>query len=217
MIRHSTWAELLDQHDEFISVSPAGHQSEPPSPRGPNRPMVPSNIADASETGVSRIDRNDSQSASANIEASSASAETADHPKNLPLKYVWVLWFHNHDTVDWSVQSYRRIFAFSNVEDFWRMAHGMPDLGSAPGMYFIMKDGIMPLYEDPRNIGGSLFSYRVFKKKLEEIWTDVMLGVIGNTLIEDDDSLCGISVNTKNSVIKLWLSKRTFCGFPISR
>lgn len=124
---------------------------------------------------------------------------------DLKLKYRWCLWFHKIDNDCWDIKSYRMVYAFDNVRDFWRMNNNLPSVFS--GMFFVMKEGIMPVYEDPKNIEGALYSFRIIKKKIQEVWNELLLALIGNTLYPEHEQINGVSVNPKNCVIKLWLSE----------
>lgn len=123
--------------------------------------------------------------------------------QNLLLKYRWCLWFHMLDNNSWDVKSYRMIYSFDNVSDFWKMCNNLPSVFT--GMFFLMKDGIMPVYEDKYNYDGALYSFRIIKKNLQDVWNDLMMASVGNTVYPDYTSVNGISVNPKSCVIKVWL------------
>ena len=125
-----------------------------------------------------------------------------DACNNMPLKYTWVLWFHRFEDGQWDVRSYRQIFEFDNVIDFWRMQNNMPSVFS--GMFFLMKKGILPLYEDPQNIEGGIWSFRVQKRNIAEVWNDVLVHLIAGTLYPDLDVINGVSVNPRSAVLKMW-------------
>ena len=125
-----------------------------------------------------------------------------DNADKLPLKYTWVLWFHRFEDGKWDVKSYRQIFDFDNVTDFWRMQNNMPSVFS--GMFFLMKKGILPLYEDPQNIEGGIWSFRVQKRNIAEVWNDVLIHLVAGVLHPDLDDINGVSVNPRSAVLKLW-------------
>ena len=72
------------------------------------------------------------------------------------------------------------------------------------GLSFIMKENIFPVYEDPENINGGAWSFRILRKDLTQVWNDIVLSLLGNTLFDDMDNINGISLNPKNCVIKIW-------------
>lgn len=124
---------------------------------------------------------------------------------DLHLKYRWCLWFHMIDNDSWDVKSYRMIYSFDNVCDFWKMNNNLPSVFH--GMFFLMRDGIMPIYEDKNNVNGALYSFRIVKKKLQDVWNELMICLVGHTLYPQADAINGISVNPKSCVIKIWLGK----------
>ena len=115
----------------------------------------------------------------------------------------WSLWYHKLDDPSWDIQSYRKITTFSTVTDFWRVLNSAQPIST--GYYFIMKAGILPIYEDPANEKGCIWSFRIKRAKLEDIWLRVAVHMIGNTLYSVRDEVNGISVNPNNTVIKVWL------------
>ena len=122
----------------------------------------------------------------------------------LPLKEKWSMWFHRLDDNDWSIRSYRLVYTFSTVQDFWRMANSLPPVYS--GLFFLMKEGVQPMWEHESNKNGAIWSFRVAaKKKLHEVWNDLLVRLVGNTLVPDDELVNGVSINPKNFVIKVWL------------
>ena len=124
--------------------------------------------------------------------------------ESLPLKYRWCFWYHMLENDSWDVKSYRMVYSFATVRDFWRMQNNLPPVFA--GMYFVMKDGIMPVYEDAQNLNGALYSFRIMKKKLQEVWNELLMSLIGNTLYPDPEAVNGVSINPKSCVIKVWLS-----------
>ena len=79
----------------------------------------------------------------------------------LPLSKKWNLWAHlPHDT-DWSTSSYKKIYTFTTVEETIAITETLPDPLIKNCMLFIMQDGIVPMWEDPRNRNGGCFSYKV--------------------------------------------------------
>lgn len=128
---------------------------------------------------------------------------TEDVLDDVSLSNEWCIWFHRVDDPSWDIQSYRKIFSFRTVCECWQMLNHLPSISA--GMFFVMKAGILPIYEDKENMHGSMYSFRIAKRKFHEAWQDVICAAIGNTLYPDSDSVTGVSCNPKNNVIKLWL------------
>ena len=73
---------------------------------------------------------------------------------------------------------------------------------------FLMKNNIPPLWEDINNINGGVITYKITKKNADNIWRDLTMGLIGNTLTENQNNyINGISISPKinNCIIKIWV------------
>ena len=82
------------------------------------------------------------------------------------LKSKWNLWAHLPQDPDWTVKSYRKIYQFKTVEEAIGITESLPDGLIKNCMLFIMKDGISPMWEDPKNRNGGCFSYKVSNKNV---------------------------------------------------
>lgn len=82
--------------------------------------------------------------------------------------------------------------------------------------YIIMRKGIEPIWEDPKNIDGGTFTLKVAHSKGYEIWEMFIMYMIGETLTKEMDKINGITVsyipstfqNSQNNesytYIKIW-------------
>jgi hypothetical protein len=78
----------------------------------------------------------------------------------------WTLWGHlPHDT-DWSVRSYKKIFHITSVEEAICITESLPEVLVQNCMLFLMRDGIVPMWEDKQNRNGGCFSYKVVNKNV---------------------------------------------------
>lgn len=126
----------------------------------------------------------------------------------------WCLWAHlPHDT-DWSIKSYKKIHTFETIEDGITLCSIIPDKMVKNCMLFLMKDGILPTWEDDKNRNGGCFSYKVPNKCVYDNWIKMFYLVIGNTLSTNTDFLKkinGITISPKKSfcILKVWISDCT--------
>lgn len=125
----------------------------------------------------------------------------------------WTLWFHKVDVSDWSNESYIKVISgIDNIEKFTLMNKNINQITS--GMFFLMKDGIFPTYEDEENINGGYWSFRVGKNEANNVWFDMIASMVGNVLtkdIADMRTINGISISPKikNCIFKVWNSDKT--------
>ena len=61
--------------------------------------------------------------------------------------------------------------------------------------YIIMREGIEPIWEDPRNKNGGTFSVKIGHKKGYENWSMFMTHILGETLMQDMSNINGISMS----------------------
>jgi hypothetical protein len=128
---------------------------------------------------------------------------------DLPLKYT--LWFHSSSDTDWSMASYHEIFSFSTPEEFWTMNKSLMDRSKMllNGMFFIMRHGIKPMWEDPKNAGGGYISWKLDKPVVADAWENMSALFITRDLGEFSKyNPTGISISPKknNNIIKLWVA-----------
>ena len=72
-----------------------------------------------------------------------------------------------------------------------------------------MREGIMPMWEDPNNLNGGYWSFKVSNKYSNTIWKKITAGLVGNSLTIDNKNMkyiTGISISpkTSNCVMKIW-------------
>lgn len=59
--------------------------------------------------------------------------------------------------------------------------------------YIIMREGIEPVWEDPKNANGGTFTMKVPHDKGYEIWSTIVMRMIGETLSSDMKNINGIT------------------------
>ena len=123
----------------------------------------------------------------------------------------WTLWAHLPQNTDWSMASYIKINDFVCLEDAIVTMKQIPNSLIECCMLFLMKKHILPRYEDPCNINGGEFSYKVLSKHIAKCWTELTYCCVGNTISLDEEFVRktnGITISPKKnfSIIKIWMS-----------
>ena len=132
---------------------------------------------------------------------------------NLPEE--WKLWAHlPHDT-DWTPNSYREVFTFSTVENTIAITEYLPEILVKNCMLFIMKNGIMPIWEDVKNRDGGCFSYKISNKNVYEVWKELSYTLVGGSISTNPQfvkNVTGITISPKKNfcIIKIWLTNCQF-------
>ena len=127
-----------------------------------------------------------------------------------PLEDNWVLWFHSISDNDYSINSYTKVFEFNTIEEYLSLINKINNFGS--GMFFFMKEGIEPIWENKENVNGGYWSFKVSKKHINDIWFKLSSQIIGNNFVKDPENnqyINGISLSPKinNCIIKIWLNE----------
>ena len=123
----------------------------------------------------------------------------------------WTVWGHlPHDT-DWSIKSYKEVYELNTVEDTIALIESLPEVLVINCMLFIMRKGIIPVWEDVNNRKGGCFSYKIANKQVYNIWKDLTYMLVGETLSENKDfvkTITGITISPKKSfcIMKIWTS-----------
>lgn len=127
----------------------------------------------------------------------------------------WILWAHlPHDT-DWSLKSYKKIFEFSTVEEVLSIYANLPSKLVVNCMLFLMRSGINPTWEDPKNRKGGCFSYKINNKNVFDCWKKISYSACGETLsnnVKLQKNINGLTISPKKNfcILKVWTSNCDF-------
>ncbi|RWS12756.1 translation initiation factor 4F: cap-binding subunit-like protein [Dinothrombium tinctorium] len=145
---------------------------------------------------------------------SSENKETETGEKH-PLQNDWHLWYYKPDKNKQWHENQLSVTSFSTVEDFWALYNHI-ELASnlqVGSDYSVFKNGIQPMWEDPRNKKGGRWVFPLNKKNtsakdLDEMWLEVLLCVIGEGFDDESDQVCGVVVNIRGKMDKIavWTS-----------
>ena len=125
---------------------------------------------------------------------------------NFDLKSRWVLWFHKVNDNNWGIESYSKIFEITTYFDILFIIKEMENITS--GMFFLMKEGISPIFEDTNNVNGGYWSMRITKKDAFSFWEKIIYNLCLDTITNNDQLINGISISPKinNCIFKIWNS-----------
>ena len=126
------------------------------------------------------------------------------------LKEEWVLWFHSINDSNWNKSSYKKLFILRDLYDVKIIIDTFKQNHYQNGMFFLMKDGIFPNWEDPNNRVGGCLSFKISSINVISEWNDIFLNcVLENLLKNDNDKINGLSISPKKefNILKLWFSE----------
>lgn len=131
--------------------------------------------------------------------------------ENHKLNNNWTLWAHLPHNTDWSIKSYIPISTFTTVEETLAVTETLPAILVENCMLFMMKEGVKPTWEDPKNRNGGCFSYKVSNKNVYKVWKDLTYVVAGASIsmnLNFVNSVTGITISPKKNfcILKIWMT-----------
>jgi hypothetical protein len=123
----------------------------------------------------------------------------------------WDLYYHLPHDKNWELSGYTIIMSsIDTAENVISLNETINENVVKNCMLFVMRSGITPLWEDPKNRSGGCFSYKVINKQVPEIWKTLLYLLCGETLCVDPQNnkhINGITISPKKNfcIIKIWL------------
>ena len=127
----------------------------------------------------------------------------------------WDLYYHLPYDKNWDISSYKKIMEdIESVDQLIALNENFPEKLVKYCMLFVMKKGITPMWEDPKNRNGGCFSFKVINKQVYTVWKSLFYALCGETLCvsKSHNSLVnGITISPKKNfcIIKIWLENCT--------
>lgn len=128
----------------------------------------------------------------------------------------WVLYHHLPSNKDWTIKGYDVIVSeIDTVEKIVEINETIQEDSIKYSMWFLMRKGISPLWEDPKNVGGGNFSFKVVNKNVYEVWKQMVYLVCGGSLFTENKyhtCMNGITISPKKNfcILKIWMSTMEF-------
>jgi len=135
---------------------------------------------------------------------------------DLKLNSLWKLWIHENDNEKWDIDSYDFNSNIDNIASLWRFLNSFNNLDKFNRQFYVMRDGIMPIWEDNNNKNGVICSFRIENINVNpKIYNDVGVDIFSCFCImvlnecftlknSDINGLC-YSIKNKNILIKFWI------------
>lgn len=98
-----------------------------------------------------------------------------------PLKYAWAFYHDKNSTSgDYEGRLTVMLENIVTIKPFWEMMNQFPfgNLRLRDSVHFF-KRGVKPVWEDPRNINGGSWTFRVPKAQSHDFWKETLLLVVG--------------------------------------
>jgi len=145
----------------------------------------------------------------------------------IPLEDAWCIWFDRYIGRGYTAQEYsdaiKQVCCFNTVQNFWRWFNNLPTAGEleVSCTYHLMKEGIRPLWEDPRNVRGGNFTAKIPIEGVDDVWMNLCLLAIGGQfdlfLSEFGDEICGISIGMRKTDASIYIWNASAKAFDMKR
>jgi hypothetical protein len=128
----------------------------------------------------------------------------------------WNLFYHLPQDKSWDLASYKVIMSdIDTAEKTVGIVEALSNNIIKHCMLFVMRVGISPMWEDPRNRNGGCFSYKVINRYVPEVWKTLFYALCGETLCKDPKhnhliNVITISPKKNFCIIKVWMTNRLY-------
>lgn len=130
----------------------------------------------------------------------------------------WILWYHDPEVKDYSIESYIKVADFTTIKQFWSVIDTIPKEAWECGMFFFMKNDCLPQWDAPQMEKGGTWSKKIDASQAHTSFIDLMVHCLSNELLlQHKDTLAGISISPKGQfhIIKIWNTDKTKCSKQI--
>ena len=123
----------------------------------------------------------------------------------------WDLYYHLPHDKNWELSSYKSIMRnIDTVEKTIALNENLPENIVKNTMLFMMRCGITPQWEDPKNRTGGAFSFKVLNKQVYDVWKILVYSLCGESVFTDEKynkHVNGITISPKKNfcIVKIWL------------
>ena len=109
----------------------------------------------------------------------------------------WTLYFHSPREKKWSLETYTEIGSVGTLRETFALLNALGDSKLKGGMYFWMRKGVPPLWENHQNIRGGSYSLRGGLDTGVEIFLNYSIASMLGLATGKDDKVMGINISPK--------------------
>jgi hypothetical protein len=127
------------------------------------------------------------------------------------LNNPWNLYFHDPFNSNWDKKSFYNLAKIDSIEKFWDVFNVIRET-LHKGMFFLMRDGVFPLWEEQDNSNGGYISFRTHHKDFPELIEYLFTMMISEKMLKNDylkdyNLVNGISISPKKEfcITRIWL------------
>ena len=137
---------------------------------------------------------------------------------DMKLNSSWTVWIHENENNNWTLDSYTSIYKIDSVGSMWRFLSVFDNLDKSSKQYYIMRNGITPIWEDNNNRTGGICSilienttkYSKYGSKSDicvSAFIAICILVMNESFVKNNLDINGLcySIKSKSALIKLWV------------
>lgn len=109
----------------------------------------------------------------------------------------WTLYFHSPREKKWSLDTYTDLGTVSTWRELFSLLNALGDVRLKGGMYFWMRKGIPPLWENYQNIRGGSYSLRGGLENGVDIFILYTVASMLGIATDKEDKVMGINISPK--------------------
>lgn len=121
----------------------------------------------------------------------------------------WTLYFHDPSDTNWSPESYKKLGTFTEFTALWGTLKAIGDDRFRAGMYFLMKDPYVPLWEHRSNIHGGSYCIKVPEAvSVDTFHRYAAASVLEMATTDTSNMIVGVTISPKKGfhILKVWNS-----------
>jgi hypothetical protein len=136
---------------------------------------------------------------------------------NMRLNSIWTIWGHDNNNTNWAIESYNHIFDIDNIGKLILFFDIFGKLDKTVRQYYVMRQGITPIWEDNNNKQGGICSimFEYINKRTGniestvnvDIFIAICILVLNESFVRNNMDINGLcySIKNRNVLIKLWV------------
>jgi hypothetical protein len=134
-------------------------------------------------------------------------ASSSPSSDSTALPQSWVLWYHDPNNSDYSLNSYIKISGIVSAQHFWTVVEAISPEAWNSGMFFLMREGIRPLWDAPENDKGGAWSKKIDATETRDVFLDCMVHCLAEKMLtKQNECIAGVTLSPKGQfhIIKIW-------------
>jgi len=111
-----------------------------------------------------------------------------------PLRTKWKLTYHARSNPKWRLEDFIEKCTISTINDLAGVYNFLQKLDMEHNDYNLMRNGINPIWEDPKTRNGTIISIQVPDEITNLVWTLMSFSIVGETFCQQSHLINGLSI-----------------------